>query len=166
MQDGHENHNTACMGVQMITVVWSCIASAVMKPVCDWLEDLLQATTIPLSHVRLTSAGSCLCGSSEPRLGLDKLCFYFNLLCFSVMLITCAYYAFEVNLLCSIMLQKLINNDGKYSQIYNCLYQWNRKRATSASATVIYIRRLGISHSKSKRCNHVSLHAHVGNAWL
>ena len=67
VQDGHENHNTAFMGVQMITVVWSCIASAVVKPVCDWLEDLLQATTIPLSHVRLTSAGSCLCGSSEPR---------------------------------------------------------------------------------------------------
>ena len=58
-----------------------------------------------------------------PQLGLDKLCCYFNLLCFSVMLITCAYYAFKVNLLCSIMLQKLINNDGKYSQIYNCLYQ-------------------------------------------
>ena len=56
-------------------------------------------------------------------LGLDKLCFYFNLLCFSVMLITCAYYAFKVNLLCSIMLQKLIKNGGKYSQIYNCLYQ-------------------------------------------
>ena len=32
------------------------------------------------------------------------------------MLITGAYYAFKVNLLCSIMLQKLINNDGKYSK--------------------------------------------------
>ena len=32
------------------------------------------------------------------------------------MLVTCAYYAFKVNLLCSIMLQKLINNDGKYSK--------------------------------------------------
>ena len=63
--------------------------------------------------------------------GLDKLCFYFNLLCFSVMLITCAYYAFKVNLLCSIMLQKLINNDGKYSQIYNCLYQSNQKQKES-----------------------------------
>ena len=58
-------------------------------------------------------------GTAEPagrRVGLDKLCFYFNLLCFSVMLVTCAYYAFKVNLLCSIMLQKLINNDGKYSK--------------------------------------------------
>ena len=68
---------------------------------------------------------------SRPALGLDKLCFYFNLLCFSVMLITCAYYAFKVNLLCSIMLQKLINNDGKYSQIYNCLYQSNHKQKES-----------------------------------
>ena len=66
-----------------------------------------------------------------PLVGLDKLCFYFNLLCFSVMLITCAYYAFKVNLLCSIMLQKLINNDGKYSQIYNCLYQSNQKQKES-----------------------------------
>ena len=32
----------------------------------------------------------------------------------------------------------------------------NRKRATIA--TVTYIRRLGISHSKSKTCNYVSLH--------
>ena len=32
------------------------------------------------------------------------------------MLTTCAYYAFKVNLLYSIMLQKLINNDGKYSK--------------------------------------------------
>ena len=45
--------------------------------------------------------------ASLSSLGLDKLCFYFNLLCFSVMLVTCAYYAFKVNLLCSIMLQKL-----------------------------------------------------------
>ena len=91
-----------------------------------------------------------------PGLGLDKLC---NLLCFSVMLITCSYYTFKVNLLCSIMLQKLVNNNGKYSQNYNCVIAIrSRKRATSASATVTYIRRLGISHSKSKRCNHVSLH--------
>ena len=55
-------------------------------------------------------------GSMMSSLGLDKLCFYFNLLCFSVMLVTCAYYAFKVNLLCSIMLKKLINNDGKYSK--------------------------------------------------
>ena len=41
-------------------------------------------------------------------LGLDKLCFFLNRLCFSVMLITCAFYAFKVNLLCSIMLQNFI----------------------------------------------------------
>ena len=32
------------------------------------------------------------------------------------MLITCAYCAFKVNLLCSIMLQNFINNDSKYSK--------------------------------------------------
>ena len=59
-------------------------------------------------------------GAREGReVGLDKLCYSFNLLCFSVMLITCAYYAFKVNLLCSIMLQKFINNGGKYSKNYN-----------------------------------------------
>ena len=57
--------------------------------------------------------------NTDTGLGLDKLCFSFNLLCFSVMLITCAYYAFKVNLSCSIiiMLQKLTNNDCKYSII-------------------------------------------------
>ena len=67
------------------------------------------------------------------------------------------------------------NYDGKF--LIACINSIrNRKRATSASATidVYYIygpvpRSLiseglhGISHSKSKGCNHVSLHAHVGN---
>ena len=48
------------------------------------------------------ASSQCHCCSNSPsELGLDKLCFYFCLLFYSLMLSSHAHYAFEVNLLFS-----------------------------------------------------------------
>ena len=91
----------------VILRVCVCVRACVHVCVCVCMTHTQQMSVL------FVSCMLCVCTlfvcitktdfSSIPalRLGLDKLRFFLTRLCFSVMLITCAYYAFKVNLLCS-----------------------------------------------------------------